>query len=68
MDPKSGFRVAPNWSYIKKMIIALQFASIKSSSNFFEVAVFLLSGVLIFPIFMSISLLALELTFFVIKD
>ena len=68
MDPKSGFRVAPNWLYIKKMIIALQFANIKSSSNFFEVAVFLLSGVLIFPIFMSISLLALELTFFVIKD
>ena len=67
MDVKSGFRVAPNWSYVKKMIIALQFANINPSSNVFKLAVFLFSGVLIVPNFMLISLLVLEWNIFLYK-
>ena len=37
-------RIAPNWAYIGKMTKTPQFANMSSSSNFFDVALFLLSS------------------------
>ena len=58
--PESAFKIAPNWLYIARMT-DVQFADMTSSSSFFDVAVFLLSGLVTGPSFMAISLLAIEL-------
>ena len=35
MCPESGFRIAPNWPKIGKMIMTSQFSDMMVSSNFF---------------------------------
>ena len=35
MPPEPGFRIAPNWSWIGKLTMALQFVDVRSSSFFF---------------------------------
>ena len=59
--PESSLRTAPNWPKIKKMTMASQFFGMTSSSIFFYVVLFLLSGLVTGPSFMSISSLVLEL-------
>ena len=59
--PESGFRIALNWPYIRKMAMTSQFFDMASSSIFFDVVLFLLSCLVTGPTFMSISLLVLEL-------
>ena len=59
--PESGLQTPPNWSNIWKMTMASQFTVITSASNFFDVVLFLLSGLVTGPSFMSISSLVLEL-------
>ena len=44
MRLESGFQIAPNWSEIGKMTMTLQFADMTSSSNFFDVVLFLFSS------------------------
>ena len=56
MEPASGFWIAPNWSYIRKIRTTLQFANMT-----FIVIVFLLPSLVTGPSFMSISWLVLEL-------
>ena len=68
LSPESGFRIAPNWPYIK-MTKASQICDMTSSSNFFDVVLFLLSILVTGPSFMSISSLVQELwQFFFIRD
>ena len=59
--PESGLRTAPNWPKIRKMTMTSQFSDMTSSSNFFDVVSFFLSGLVTGPSFMSISSLVLEL-------
>ena len=59
--PESGLRTSPNWSKIWKMTIPSEFCNMTSTSNFFDVALFLLSSLVTVPSFMSISSLVLEL-------
>ena len=59
--PESGLRTAPNWPKIRKMTMTSQFSDMTSSSNFFDVVLFLLSSLVTGPSFMSISSLVLEL-------
>ena len=59
--PESGLRIAPNWPKIRKMTMTSQFSDMTSSSNFFDVVLFLLSSLVTGPSFMSISSLVLEL-------
>ena len=59
--PESGLRTAPNWPKIRKMTMTSQFSDMTSTSNFFDVVLFLLSSLVTGPSFMSISLLVLEL-------
>ena len=59
--PESGLRIAPNWPKIRKMTMTSQFSNMTSSSNFFDVVLFLLSSLVTGPSFMSISSLVLEL-------
>ena len=59
--PESGLQTPPNWSNIWKMTMTSQFTVITSASNFFDVVLFLLSGLVTGPSFMSISSLVLEL-------
>ena len=59
--PESGFRTAPNWSEIRKMTMTSQFPDMTSTSNFFDVVLFLLSSLVTGRSFMSISSLVLEL-------
>ena len=61
IHPESGFWIAPNWPQIGKMTMTSQLANMTSSSNFFDVVLFLLSSLVIGPSFMSISSLFLEL-------
>ena len=61
MRPESGFQIAPNWPKIGKMTMASQFADRTPSSIFVDVAVFVLSSLVIGPGFMSLSLLVLEI-------
>ena len=69
MRPWSGFRIALSWPYIERMTMTSQFIYMKSASNFFDVAMFILSSLVTSPSFMSISLLVLELRqFSFIKD
>ena len=59
--PESGLRTAPNWPKIQKMTMTSQFSDMTSSSNFFDVVLFLLSSLVTGPSFMSMSSLVLEL-------
>ena len=59
--PESGLQTAPNWQKIWKMTMTSQFSDMTSSSNFFDVVLFLLSSLVTGPSFMSISSLVLEL-------
>ena len=69
MRSKSGFRIAPNWPKIRKMIMTSQFTDKTSQSTFLDVAVFLLSSLVSGPSFMSVSVLVLELwQFLFIRD
>ena len=67
--PESGLRTAPNWPKIRKMTMTSQFSDMTSTSNFFDVVLFLLSSLVTGPSFMSISSLVLELwQFYFIRD
>ena len=59
--PKSSLRTAPNWPKIQKITMASQFLDMTSSSEFFNVVLFLLSILVTGPSLMSISSLVLEL-------
>ena len=59
--PESSLRTAPNWPKIRKMTMTSQFSDMTSTSNFFDVVLFLLSSLVTGPSFMSISSLVLEL-------
>ena len=59
--PESSLQTAPNWPKIRKMTMTSQFSDMMSSSNFFDVVLFLLSSLVTGPSFMSISSLVLEL-------
>ena len=59
--PESGLRTAPNWPKIRKMTMTSQFSDMTSTSNFFDVVLFLLSSLVTGPSFMLISSLVLEL-------
>ena len=59
--PESGLQTAPNWPKIRKMTMTSQFSDMTSTSNFFDVVLFLLSSLVTGPSFMSISSLVLEL-------
>ena len=59
--PKSSLQTAANWQKIWKMTMTSQFSDMMSSSNFFDVVLFLLSSLVTGPSFMSISSLVLEL-------
>ena len=61
MHPESGFQIAPNWPKIGKMTMMSQFSDMTSSSNIFEVDLFLLWSLVTGPSFMSASSLVLEL-------
>ena len=61
MRPESGFRIAPNWPYIRKMTMASQFADITSSSTVFDVVLFLFSILVTSANLISLSSLVLEL-------
>ena len=67
--PEFCLRTAPNWPEIKKMTMTSQFSNMVSTSNFFDVVLFLLSSLITGPSFMSISSRVLELwQFSFIKD
>ena len=59
--PESGLRTAPNWPKIREITMPLQHSDVTSSSNFFEVVLFLLSRLVTGPTSMPISSLVLEL-------
>ena len=54
---ESGLRTAPNW---QKVAMTSQFSDMTSTSNFFDVVLFLLSSLVTGPSFMSISSLVLK--------
>ena len=69
MGLEFGFWIAPNWSYIRKMAMGSQISDMTSSSVFFDVVFFLLSGLLTGPSFVSTSSLVLKLRqFFFIRN
>ena len=69
MHLESSFWIAPKCWKIEKMALMSQFSDMTSSSNFFDVVLFLLSSLVTGPSFMSISWLVLELwQFSFIKD
>ena len=57
---ESGPRTAPNWPEIQTMTMMSQFSDMTSTSNFFDVALLLLSSLVTDRGFMSVSSLALE--------
>ena len=57
---ESSFRTAPNWPKIRKVTMTSQFLDMTSSSNVFDVVLFLLSSLVTCPSFMSILGLILE--------
>ena len=61
VHPESSFRIAPNWSNIKKMTMLSQFADMASLSIFFDAVLFLLTSLVTGLNFMLISSLVLEL-------
>ena len=56
-----GFWIAPNWPKTGKMTMTSQILDMASSSNAFEVILFLLSVLVTGPSFMSMSSVVLEL-------
>ena len=54
MPPESGFRMAGNWPQIRKKMTTPQFAYMTSSSNIFDIDVFLLSSLVTDQSFMSL--------------
>ena len=58
---ESCLRTAPNWPKVRKMTMKWQFLDMTSSSEFFDVVLFLFSNLVTGPSFMSISSLVLEL-------
>ena len=54
MRPESGFWIAPDQPQIGKMTITSQYADMTSSSNIFDVVLFLLANLITGPYFMSI--------------
>ena len=59
--PGSGLWTAPNLSKIWKITMTSQFSNMTSTSNLFDVVLFLLSSLVTGSSFMSISWLVLEL-------
>ena len=59
--PGSGLWIAPNLSKIWKITMTSQFSNMTSTSNLFDVVLFLLSSLVTGSSFMSISWLVLEL-------
>ena len=57
---ESGLRTALNWPKIRKVTMTSQFLDMTSSSNVFDVVLFLLSSLVTCPSFMSILALVLE--------
>ena len=55
MRPESGLQIAPKWPQIGKMAMTSQFSHMTTSSNFFNVVLFLLSSLVSGPSFMPIS-------------
>ena len=58
---ESGFRIAPNWPYIRKITMTSEFVDMTSFSKVFYVVLFLLSSLVTSVNLMSISSLVLEL-------
>ena len=58
---RAEFGLWINWPKVGKMTMTLQFSDMTSSSNFFDVVLFLLSSLVTGSSFMSISSLVLEL-------
>ena len=56
-----GLWTAPNWSKIWKMTMKSKFPDMTSTSNFFDIVLFLLSSLVTGPSFVSTSSLVLEL-------
>ena len=67
MPSGSGFRIAPNWPKIGKMIMASQIFEMTSSLNFFNIVLFLLWRLVTGLSFMWISSLVLQLWQFFLK-
>ena len=61
MRPVCTFKIAPNWLYIGRMTVTYNLPTRRHPKVFFDVAVFLLSGLVTGPRFMAISLLGMEL-------
>ena len=61
MRPESGFQIAPNWLEIGKIAMTSQLSKMTSSSNVFDVVLFLLSSLVSDTSFMLISSLLQEL-------
>ena len=59
--PESAFKIAPNWLDIGRMTVTYNLPTWHHPQVFFDVAVFLLSGLVTGPSFMAISLLGMEL-------
>ena len=55
MRPESGFRMAANWQKIEKKTMTSQLVNMTSSSNSYDVAVFLLPSLVTGPSIMSMS-------------
>ena len=55
MRPESGFQMASDWPHIGKKTMTSKFVDMTSSSNFFDIAFFLLLSVITGPNSMSIS-------------
>ena len=65
--PESSLQTAANWPEIRKMTMTSQFSDMTSTSNFFDVALFLLKSLVTSRSLMSISSLVLELWLFFYK-
>ena len=61
MRPERTFKIAPNWLYIGRMTVTYNLPTWRHPKVFFDVAVFLLSGLVTGPSFMAMSLLGMEL-------
>ena len=59
--PESGLQTAPNWPKIREIAMTLQYSDMTSSSNFFDVVLFLLSRLVTGATSMPISSLLLKL-------
>ena len=66
--PESGLRTTPNWPKIRKMTMTSQLSDMKSTSDFFDVVLFLLSSLFTGPSLMSTSLVLELWQFSFIRD